>query len=126
MTEAVAIPAPSSTPVWCAGHVTIAPHGDLDLATAPALREELVTASAEGASLVVLDLEHVEFLDSVGLSVIIGGHKRLQHQGGQLHLAGPRSLVRRVLGLTRVDAMIPTYETVAEAEASCPSPHVVR
>ena len=110
-------------PAWCSGHRTLAPFGDLDLATAPALREDLVKASAEGPSLVVLDLEGVDFLDSVGLSVIIGGYKRLQHQGGHLHLASPRALVRRVLGLTRVDSMIPTYETVSEAESSCPSSH---
>ena len=117
MTEALA------RTTWCAGHRTLAPSGDLDLATAPALREELVQVSSEGPSLVVLDLERVEFLDSVGLSVIIGGYKRLQHHGSQLHLAGAHALVRRVLGLTRVDTMIPTYETVAEAEASCPSSH---
>lgn len=117
MTEALV------APTWCTGHRTLAPFGDLDLATAPALREDLVQASSEGPTLVVLDLERVEFLDSVGLSVIIGGHKRLQHQGSRLHLAGARALVRRVLGLTRVDSMIPTYDTVAEAESSCPSTH---
>lgn len=117
MTEALV------APTWCSGHRTLAPMGDLDLATAPALREDFVQLSAAGPTLVVLDLEKVDFLDSVGLSVIIGGYKRLQHQGGHLHLAGARALVRRVLGLTRVDAMIPTYDSVADAESSCPSAH---
>ncbi|HWL37562.1 MAG TPA: STAS domain-containing protein [Frankiaceae bacterium] len=106
----------------CAGHRTLSPLGDLDLATAPQLRQDLVDASTSDSTLVVLDLEGVEFLDSVGLSVIIGGHKRLQRRGARLHLAGPRSIVRRVLSLTRVDSLIPTYDTVADAESGCPAP----
>ena len=117
MTEALA------ATTWCTGHRTLAPVGDLDLATAPALREDLVRLSTTGPTLVVLDLARVEFLDSVGLSVIIGGYKRLQHQGAYLYLAGAHALVRRVLGLTRVDAMIPTFDSVADAESSCPSEH---
>jgi len=110
-------------PMICGGHHTLAPYGDLDLATAPKLREDLAEASATGTSLVVLDLERVEFLDSVGLSVIIGGYKRLRHQGSRLALASPRAIVRRVLDLTRVDTVVPTYDTVADAEADCPSGH---
>ena len=109
-------------PANCAGHRTLAPLGDIDLATAPQLRQDLVDASTGDSTLVVLDLEGVEFLDSVGLSVIIGGHKRLQRRGASLHLAAPRSIVRRVLGLTRVDSLIPTYDTVADAESGCPAP----
>lgn len=119
MTETLAPPGS------CSGHQTLAPHGDLDLATAPQLRQDLVDASGAGATLVVLDLQKVDFLDSVALSVIIGGHKRLQHSGARLHLASPRSIVKRVLGLTRVDSVIPTYETVDAAVSDCPSAHAV-
>lgn len=111
-------------PVTCGGHQTLAPFGDLDLASAPRLRQDFVDAANSGASsLVVLDLENVDFLDSVALSVIIGGHKRLQHNGARLHLAGPQSIVRRVLSLTRIDALIPTYDNVADAVSGCPSGH---
>lgn len=110
-------------PIGCAGHHTLSPHGDLDLATAPQLRQDFADVTAGRPSLVVLDLERVEFLDSVGLSVIIGGYKRLRHEGARLHLAAPRAIVRRVLDLTRVDTVVPTYDTVADAEASCPSDH---
>ena len=112
-----------SSPATCTGHRTLSPTGELDLATAPQLRQDLVDASAAGSTLVVLDLEHVGFMDSVALSVIIGGHRRLQHHGARLHLAAPQSIVKRVLGLTRIDTVIPTYDTVPEAESDCPSPH---
>ncbi len=118
MTDLLAPP-----PGTCDSHRRLAPFGDLDLATAPALRQELVDATRAGSKLVVLDLEGVPFLDSVGVSVIVGGHKRLRHDGGILHLAAPTAPVRKVLGLTRLDAIIPTFETVDEAEAGCPAAH---
>ena len=107
----------------CSGHRFVSPSGDLDLATAPQLRQDLVEASASGSTLVVLDLGGVDFLDSVGLSVIVGGHKRLRHEGRALHLAAPQAIVRKVLGITRLDTLIPTYETVDEAVTGCPSEH---
>lgn len=110
-------------PAVCAGHRLVAPSGDIDLATAPQLRQDLVEASASGSTLVVLDLEGVDFLDSVGLSVIVGGHKRLRHEGRLLHLAAPSTIVRRVLGITRLDTLIPTYDTVDDAVSGCPSVH---
>jgi anti-sigma B factor antagonist len=110
-------------PLTCAGHCTLAPSGELDLATAPQLRQDLVDVSAGSATLVVLDLANVAFLDSVGLSVIIGGYKRLHRRGAALYIANPQPVVRKVLGLTRVDALIPTYDSVADAEAGCPSFH---
>ena len=72
MTEVLAPPG------TCSGHRTIAPYGDLDLATAPRLRQDLVDATADGPTLVVLDPEQVEFLDSVGIPGITGGYKGLQ------------------------------------------------
>jgi anti-sigma B factor antagonist len=110
-------------PGTCAGHQRVSPSGDLDLATAPALRAELVAAAQAGATLVVLDLEAVPFLDSVGVSVIVAGYKRQRHNGGRLHLAAAVPVVRNVLALTRIDAIIPTYATVGEAEDDCPSEH---
>ena len=110
-------------PDTCAGHRCLSPSGDLDLATAPQLRQDLVDAAAAGSSLVVLDLANVPFLDSVGISVIVGGHKRLRHAGRWLHIAAPGATVRRVLDLTRLGSIIPTYDTVSDAVAGCPSDH---
>jgi anti-sigma B factor antagonist len=111
------------TPSTCADHRLVAPSGDLDLAGAPSLRQELVDATAGGSTLVVLDLGGVAFLDSVGVGVIVGGHTRLRHEGRLLHLAAPTTPVRNLLGLTRLDAIIPTFDTVDEAVVGCPSDH---
>jgi anti-sigma B factor antagonist len=110
-------------PGICSGHRCLSPVGDLDLATAPQLRQEFVEAASGDSSLVVLDLGGVPFLDSVGISVIVGGHKRLRHEGRWLHIANAGATVRRVLDLTRLGSIIPTYDTVADAVAGCPTPH---
>ena len=60
---------------------TAAPYGDLDVATAPALREALLEACRSTAALVVLDLRQVRFADSTAIGVMLSAHKRLESQG---------------------------------------------
>ncbi len=83
-------------------------HGELDMSTAPRLREELVRLSSDGAMAVTVDLSSLEFVDSTGLSVLITGLKRLREKGGDLALRSPSPVTRRVLeitGLTEVFAI---------------------
>ncbi len=82
--------------------------GELDLSTAPQLRDELVRVSTEGAQMVTVDLADLAFIDSTGLSVLITGLKRLRQQGGDMALRSPTPSTRRVLeitGLTQVFAV---------------------
>jgi anti-sigma B factor antagonist len=82
--------------------------GELDMSTAPRLREELVRLASGGASVVTLDLSDLAFIDSTGLSVLITGLKRLRQQGGDLALRSPTPGTRKVLeitGLTEVFAI---------------------
>ena len=79
--------------------------GDIDVATAPALRERLSAQIAEGSSTIVVDLLGVSFLDSTALGVLIGALKRCREAGGDLTLviAEPRILkVFEITGLTEV------------------------
>ena len=77
-------------------------HGEIDMQTAAQLERVLDDVIAKGALLVTLDLEHVEFLDSSGLRVILGASNKLSAQDGQLLLEGASSAVERVLELTGV------------------------
>jgi len=82
--------------------------GELDMSTAPHLRDELVRVSTEGAQLVTVDLADLTFIDSTGLSVLINALKRLRQQGGDMALRSPTPSTRRVLeitGLTEVFAI---------------------
>jgi anti-sigma B factor antagonist len=95
------------------GAVVVA-SGEIDIATAPTLREALLTAS-RASTRVVLDLTGVTFLDSSGLAVLIQALKSGDQEQEVPRLVGPRPLVRRVLDITRLSQKLPIHETVAEA-----------
>ncbi len=70
---------------------------DLDLATAPALRNELVSHIDDGVTDITIDLSACEFLDSTGLSLLVTTHHRLLEAGGGLQLEGATGQVQSVL-----------------------------
>jgi len=74
--------------------------GELDVYTAPLLRERLHEVLAQGASKVVLDLHGMTFIDSTGLGVVIGALKRLRESDGDLVLRAPSRSTRKVLDIT--------------------------
>jgi len=82
------------------GAATVAVTGEVDVYTAPILRERLYGVITGGASHVVLDLQGMTFIDSTGLGVIVGTLKRLRQDGGELMLRSPGRSTRKVLELT--------------------------
>ncbi len=87
------------------GIPVVAAHGEIDVSTAPRLRQELVELAASGSDRVIVDLEQVEFMDSTGLGILVSGLKRFRTMGGDLLLVctQPRVLkVFEITGLTRV------------------------
>ncbi len=64
---------------------------ELDLATAPQLREILVDLASLGTLHVTVDLGELAFVDSSGLGVLVTGLKRLRAAGGDLALRSPNA-----------------------------------
>ena len=86
------------------GETVLSAAGELDVNTAPELREQLAQLVNDGARIVV-DLADVSFVDSTALSVLVSALKRLRQADGDLALASPTPSVRRVFeitGLTRL------------------------
>jgi anti-sigma B factor antagonist len=86
----------------------VAVSGEIDVATAPQLRECLHGVIARGAATVMLDLLDVTFLDSTALGVLVGALKRCRELGGDLHIvvADPRIVkIFEITGLTDVFTM---------------------
>jgi anti-anti-sigma factor len=74
--------------------------GELDLAAATSLEEELERALSSGSALIVIDLESLDFIDSTGLSVLVRAHQQAQETGVQLGLINAGAQVERLLSLT--------------------------
>jgi anti-sigma B factor antagonist len=89
--------------------------GDVDVATAPRLREQLIAIIAGGQNHLVLDLDDVDFLDSTGLGVIVGVLKRARTLGGDLRLVCTRPAICRMFEITALDRSMPL---AASAEAA--------
>ena len=84
--------------------------GELDAYTAPVLRDRMRDLTAVGVVNVIADLRQVDFLDSTGLGVLIGGLKRFREHGGSLApvASQPRILkIFQITGLTRCSRRTP-------------------
>jgi anti-sigma B factor antagonist len=99
------------------GCAVVVASGEIDVTTAPGLRHALKAAS-QVAARVVLDLNLVTFIDSSGIAILLEAykHRQLGHEIA-LCLGDTRPVVRRVLEVTHVNTILPTYDTLAEAIA---------
>jgi anti-sigma B factor antagonist len=92
--------------------------GWIEIASAPQLREMLISVIDEGHLRLVIDLSDVVFLDSTGLGVLIGVLHRLRSRDGSLALAGANDRVYKVFRTTQLTKVLTLTETVAEAIAA--------
>jgi len=90
--------------------------GRLNMVAAPALRTVIDEVVEQGTPRVVVDLEAASFVDSSGLGALVGGLRSARVAGGDLRIAGATEQVRTVLALTKLDRVLRTYATVAEAK----------
>ena len=92
--------------------------GEIDVATAPRLREQLIALVNGGRHHIVVDLENVDFIDSTGLGVLISGLKRVRMHDGGFALVCTEPRVLKVFEITGLLAVFPVHDTVDEAVAS--------
>jgi len=95
--------------------------GEVDVYTAPKLRERLIELSEAGALHVIVDLGKVEFLDSTGLGVLIGARKRLRGAGGSLVLVCSRDPLLKLFHVTALDKVFTIVDSVAAAADISPT-----
>jgi anti-sigma B factor antagonist len=89
--------------------------GEVDLFTAPKLREHVVGLVEEDKRQIVVNLEDVDFMDSTGLGVLVGALKRLKEKDGQLALVCSQGSVLRVLTVTGLNKVFAIFDSVEEA-----------
>jgi anti-sigma B factor antagonist len=91
--------------------------GEVDVATAPRLREQLITLVNDEQYRIVVDLENVDFIDSTGLGVLIGALKRVRTHEGDLALVCTEPRILKVFEITGLLNVFPVHPTVDVAVA---------
>ena len=85
------------------GVVRLTVAGEIDLSTCDELRAAIYGSLADaGTTGLIIDLDRVTFLDSIGIRTLVQGRARAASAGITYHVTNPRSIVRRVLDVTGV------------------------
>lgn len=96
-----------------AGFPIIEMAGEVDFSTAPAFKTQLVDLIEKGNYKILVDLERVEYLDSTGLGILVGGLWRVREKGGNLVL---KCSQRKILQLFEITGLIKVFEIYQEEE----------
>ena len=100
------------------GHAIVDVKGEIDVYTAPKLREKLIELVSEGSYNVVVNLEGVDFLDSTGLGVLVGALKRVKAHEGSLALVCTQDKILKIFKITGLTKVFPIHASVEEATDS--------
>ena len=92
--------------------------GEIDVYTAPLVREKLDEQIQAGRTDLVVDLTEVSFLDSTGLGVLVGGLKRARSHDGTLRLVCDQEKILKVFRITGLTKVFPIHATLADALAA--------
>jgi anti-sigma B factor antagonist len=106
------------------GCIIVTPAGELDIATAPQLRECLL-GLLPGHPALVVDLDQVSFCDAAGLGVLVGAANRARANGASVHLVCTRPGIRRLFDITGLARRLPlarTFDDVLAALQPCGVP----
>lgn len=97
---------------------TVTHEGELNAVSSPQLKERIQGALADGHRWLVIDLARVPFIDSSGLSVLVGGLKAIKLTGGDMALAALQDQAATIFSITSAHRLFEIHPTVAAAEAS--------
>ncbi len=99
---------------WTILHVV----GEIDMATAPRVRQHAIALVADGNLQLVIDMSGVDFCDSTGLGVLVAVVKRVRTAGGDLRLVTNDERLTALLELTRLDQVFDVYPRVVDATSA--------
>jgi len=97
------------------GILVVTPDSRLDAFNSTKLEKELEAAIKDEDSILVLNMENVQYLSSGGVRVLRMTQKRLKSRGGDAYLCRLTDFTLQVLKMTGVDSFFTTYQAVDEA-----------
>jgi anti-sigma B factor antagonist len=96
----------------------VAVRGEIDLFTAPELKQKLTDAIEGGKTRIVVDLSDTTFLDSTALGVLIGAVKRLRSREGALVIVNTDQNIAKTFEITGLDQIFTILSTRQDAIAA--------
>jgi anti-sigma B factor antagonist len=99
------------------GVAVIVLSGEVDVYTSPRLKQEMVDLLNRGQVNLIVDLNGVEYLDSTGLGVLIGGLKRAREREGDLRLICENMRILRIFEITGLTKIFEIDRTEEDALA---------
>jgi anti-sigma B factor antagonist len=90
--------------------------GEIDVYTAPRLKEELVSVVESGCPNVIVDMEKVGFIDSSGLGVLVSALRRARERDGVVRIVCTRENILKIFRITGLDKVFPIYAEMSEAQ----------
>ena len=99
-------------------HTIVQIAGEIDVYSAPQLRECLVGLAESGQHRLLIDLEKVDFLDSTALGVLVGGLKRARAEGGSMALVCTQERLLKIFRITGLTKVFQIHDSVASAIAA--------
>ncbi len=89
--------------------------GALDTGTAPDAGKKLDELIEGGATKVVVDMTHVDYVSSAGLRVLLASAKRLRKAGGNLAVCGLNETVQEVFDMSGFSSILKVFANAGEA-----------
>jgi anti-sigma B factor antagonist len=99
-------------------HTVLEVGGEVDVYTAPRLRERIVELFDGGIGAVVVDLGRVDFMDSTGLGVLVGAWRKARASGVSFGVVCGKESLLKIFRITALDQVLPLYASIDAATAA--------
>lgn len=99
------------------GRTIVSVGGEIDVYTAPKLRDKITELVGAGVYDLIIDMEAVEFLDSTGLGVLVGGLKKVRANQGSLQLVCTQDRLLKIFRITGLAKVFVIHDSVDAALA---------
>ncbi|MBU9710438.1 STAS domain-containing protein [Evansella tamaricis] len=80
--------------------------GEVDVYTAPTLKESLYPLAEQKEKKIVVDLSNINYIDSTGLGIFIGALKATDKSNSTITICGANARVKRLFEITGLDEII--------------------
>jgi len=97
------------------GYVLIILEGDMDAYTSKKFKRVLEDHIQKGKYKLIVDLEKVTWIDTVGAGTLREGHDKTLSRNGKLWLIYDKSRVRKFLAVTRLQEIFTVFKTKNQA-----------